>query len=1161
MANQAIPVSVKEGNTQQILHRKKQKSDTLKRINHNQNKDFGADTISTMQKPLYDARTELMRAQFIDSLQNTGDINHPDTQQKEMDYKKSLNINDLRAYNDKNLAVQDSGAATEQLHTAVTVNDGNILLNKSLQPDGEGQKTKEALNTEVSAQTDKTAAKEVAKPVSDEKENQQITKAKETETLQEPVAQDEKKTSDKQVVESNKKSDVNIVDGKNANTETKQQDTKNAAPQEELKGEKKNINEGDEKEVKIVVPEKINPVVTPRLDKAFDSEQREIEPDEIAMTNIVGLVTVAQEFRDQGVAAKEQAETHKAVASTIKGKIKEVEKKIHTSDADLQKSDKDIFLKESYINYLDTGLLTSIKRQQTVEQKVGFYQQEYNKNKAKANDLNTEASKLLGGSQKYQDPREKDTGVLANKLGQLKSNAATIGEAVSFAGKTTLKLTEEAKQAKAKNEKIKEDSIESKNMLQKSKTKLSADKQKNIKAKAELATLNPKLKQAETDGKRLTAEANALLLDSYIIESDVTKAQNAYYADMAKVEGVNSLKKKEVEKTKQEPVELTEEENLLVAFVQLKTEEEQTAYLRTIDEGKLERMKARYDEIVNGQDAAEADTEALIEQNAEAKRNIQIIGFNEKRQFSLQKPLNLATKNLGRITGIKRIWMAVSMAFSGIWDSVTSISWADVGKLLVDMVNPAAWYKNIKESIIGIYAENYKDWDTFMGNPIGNAAGIANKLLTIAGVITGILGLLTIATTVGAFFTGGVLATFAAWLGSATVTMGTITFWLGAVALGLNRLNAIKNIYEIHTAKTAEVLFKNSGELKGDIVNYGMAALAVIGGKASVKGGGSIKNMAKNYPKTFGKRAFVSLKNSITASIVSIPRRVASVFKKSTWVKAYQNFRNAYNNVKSWVKDRLPEKQQQPTRKPLSQHGPYEEHLRPDRMPEQSFMPENMDVDFRLEQLRDAGLKIVKSENTISFFSKSNVLVAEIEDGVLRFKYSGFGGDIVMNPERTTTVLGKFAEIEDDALSNGTRKFLGSKKPYVEGLPDGSFSRGDGVLVGKGGMSFLDIAEDEYMAIRNKHIQKYLDEGKTATEALDAGRISGNNEFWEKYNYPFLEDAFKRGDDIRLVSDPIEFRTSSYKRELEAIEGENGLAKKYGYIYNEKTKTYIKNGL
>jgi len=212
-----------------------------------------------------------------------------------------------------------------------------------------------------------------------------------------------------------------------------------------------------------------------------------------------------------------------------------------------------------------------------------------------------------------------------------------------------------------------------------------------------------------------------------------------------------------------------------------------------------------------------------------------------------------------------------------------------------------------------------------------------------------------------------------------------------------------------------------------------------------------------------------------------------------------------------------------------------------------------------LEKLKGAGLQVVEEGNVVKILSKDGKVVAEIEDGVLKFKYDGYGGDIVMDPDKTTTVLGKFFEDIHDP-DKGTRRFLGTdKEPLkVEGLPEGSFSRGEGKGSNNNGMNFLDIKEADYNALMDKNIQKYLDKGFPRDEAERLGRIDGNAEFWDTYNEPFLEESFKRGDNVRLVSDPATQRTGTYARELESIEKPGGLAEKYGYKYDEATNTWKK---
>ncbi|RTZ46201.1 hypothetical protein EJ377_17350 [Chryseobacterium arthrosphaerae] len=94
---------------------------------------------------------------------------------------------------------------------------------------------------------------------------------------------------------------------------------------------------------------------------------------------------------------------------------------------------------------------------------------------------------------------------------------------MSQAGNTTRKLSQEAQQAKGKNTRIKSEITSSRASVQKSKAKLAADTKKNIEAKKELGKLTPKLKQTESESKKLNQEANALLLDSYVIEHEIIK--------------------------------------------------------------------------------------------------------------------------------------------------------------------------------------------------------------------------------------------------------------------------------------------------------------------------------------------------------------------------------------------------------------------------------------------------------------------------------------------------------------------------------------------------------------------------------------------------------------------------------------------------------------
>jgi len=719
--------------------------------------------------------------------------------------------------------------------------------------------------------------------------------------------------------------------------------------------EKENNKEGEtnsteaapEKEEMVVVPDVIGPVVTPRMDKAVDKEGEQVEPDAATDNNIVGLVTTAQEFRDQAVEAKEQAKEHDALIGAMSKKVSGMQSSVKKSDKDIQTAQNNVSLKEEKIGLQEKGLTTSKQRQSKVSSEVVGHQKEADKNKGTASDLNREASSLAGTSKKHQDPSEPDSGALSNQLNELSSGAGTISQAVFGAGNSTQKLTQESQGAIVKNKQVEKNIADSKKAVVNTKAKLNKDIAQNATAKSAIAAINPEIAQRKKEKKELLSDADGLLLDSYKIEKGVHKAQENYYVDMSTVEGRKEIRQKEIDKVAQTPPVVSEAEQLLIDFSQLQSEEEQVEFIRNLDDAQREKLKTKFDEFMANYDAEQAEHETSLDENVENIRQSQIEGHNNKRKDRLEKPMGIVTANINRLGTMKRLWMALSMGMSGIWKSITSVTWTDVKNIGIAIINPVEGLRTIAQSVMGIWGD-LSNWGGFEKDPVGmilkKASGIANKLLTITGVITGILGVLTVAATVGAIFTAGALAPLAAWLGTATATMGTITFWVAAVALGLNLLNGIKNIYDIHTAKTADVMFENSAELKEDLAASAGAALGMLGAKATTKGGEAIKNAATKNPKTFGLRQFSQVKNGTIATVANIKNRVSSVFKKSTWTKAYASFGTSYKKATSWVSDKF-KKDKKDIKPNKRMSEPYAEQVVDDRMVEQPLVQKDKTPD------------------------------------------------------------------------------------------------------------------------------------------------------------------------------------------------------------------------
>ncbi len=213
------------------------------------------------------------------------------------------------------------------------------------------------------------------------------------------------------------------------------------------------------------------------------------------------------------------------------------------------------------------------------------------------------------------------------------------------------------------------------------------------------------------------------------------------------------------------------------------------------------------------------------------------------------------------------------------------------------------------------------------------------------------------------------------------------------------------------------------------------------------------------------------------------------------------------------------------------------------------------DIPNFYNSLLKSGYKIKKSKDFIKIYAKNGIdVLAEISENSVRIKYKGWGGDIITKSDRTTTCIAKF----DDQLDTPGSQFIKYE------LPEGAFGRG---ADNKGGINILDVDDVTYNALQNEARKLLKSSGKSFTN-VDVIR-EANEIFWKRYNLPFLEEAFKRGDDIRLLSDPTTLfgSTGFYQREIEVItqgwQKADGsfvpaLKTKYDYQFNELTKTYEK---
>jgi len=636
------------------------------------------------------------------------------------------------------------------------------------------------------------------------------------------------------------------------------------------------------------------PVKEVDMKEAQDGAGEPIEADEAANNNLVGLIITSQQFRDQGKEAYDRAKEQTNHRLALEKELKGIEKKVDKSDKDLTTAEKNNQTRETGLNKMDVPMKTSNDREAKVSGGVGTYQSSYNEGKGTAKDLAGETGSLLKGSQEHEDPENSDSGDLTSNYKELSSGSATMSEGIMGGGATANKLANDAKAAKVKNQHSEKQLEAAKKQAQLSKNKLTTEKNHNAKAKKMMLAVEPKLKESKKNEAKLSNEGKSLMTTSFAIENETHSAQYFYYSDMTKVPAREKLLEEEVGAFEQELATTSGNDGLLFAFARMETEETRQAFIQKLNAEQRIILSQQLEGFIANHEGWMAAKQEELLVRVEEKRGKKVDHYNEKRNTALQTPLDRVTQNLHKVDKAGLFWSSLTQSLQGIWKGITSITWADVGNFGLALVNPLETWRTISGAVMGIW-NDLSDWGGFSKDPVGmilqKGSSVGVKLLTIAGVVTGILGLLTIAATIGAFFTAGALAPLAAWLASATATMGTVTFWIGIVTGILSVLSGIKNIYDIHTAKTADVLFQNTAALKQDTANTGLSIMGIVGGKATVKGGNGLKNTISKYPKTFGKRAFLNMKNGLIRTLTWAPRTVKALFRKETWTGLYASLK------------------------------------------------------------------------------------------------------------------------------------------------------------------------------------------------------------------------------------------------------------------------------
>ncbi|MGH6905897.1 MAG: hypothetical protein ACREIR_24530, partial [Geminicoccaceae bacterium] len=193
---------------------------------------------------------------------------------------------------------------------------------------------------------------------------------------------------------------------------------------------------------------------------------------------------------------------------------------------------------------------------------------------------------------------------------------------------------------------------------------------------------------------------------------------------------------------------------------------------------------------------------------------------------------------------------ALGLNFRRLWRRILRIGWPDwrkAGKFLVSLLDPrtalAGVVSGLSMTLSGV--ANLLSAEQWRLNPLQNllksAADIATGITIVLGSITALAGaiaaIMTAITILSFGFAAPVTGPIIAFCTSVMVTVGGWTIAVGKIALFLQFLVLIKNLYDAACAESADQLQAQSEQIGADAGNMLNVGLQIVGAKAAQVGG------------------------------------------------------------------------------------------------------------------------------------------------------------------------------------------------------------------------------------------------------------------------------------------------------------------------------------
>lgn len=608
------------------------------------------------------------------------------------------------------------------------------------------------------------------------------------------------------------------------------------------------------------VPEPAAPVDAGGLPLASDPE------GDAQMADIAAQI---QSLRDQGHDLHSQADQQRGNAGILRSNAQLIKSHIASSEKATQTAQGHLTFRRNTLEQSRQALSASEQKATLVATKAAEGKNRASQERQRSQPMVEQSGKLASENSAHTPDDPKAAGKVqeqGQKLNKVNADSAKVDQAVGQAGTAADELVQDAQHATQVNTQTRSKIDSTAATLDQTDARINQLQDQNSAARDQIETLAEGPETIQNTSDELKAQGQASVAQSSALEARLQEVQKSYLEGMQRIPPPAPPEPDAAEEASaaDEPAAAAPDETFADAaaspaagpapdalFGGTEPLDDDTGPVvqRQVADTAVEAPTTEQSEpidlgkqlpsIVTGEEAPNAE-ERLALQQAEEQR----------RKDSLSMIQQEAGKHFENLSAGDKRMLALRMTAHNLFGNMGKISWPSLGgmakgagSLALSLIDPRASAAGILNglSMIANGVVNFAKQPSW-GGALKMAADVATGLAVVFGSITMLAGVIIGLMTALSFipillpFTVPIIAFFA----MVTTVVGTLTFWTGLIAAGLQGLVFMKDLYMAGTAKTADELVNHADAMTTDARQGGNALMQAGIGKLSQIGGRSL---------------------------------------------------------------------------------------------------------------------------------------------------------------------------------------------------------------------------------------------------------------------------------------------------------------------------------